>query len=119
MVLAGVGAFLWFHIGHADYYASEGDLRNTWWFATIMAVALGAGNSGGNDAVSVLMESIKGFVPALITLAVVGLVDGLLFQYIVSEAGLDPMGLVRFVAIFVAAGLLTSITMSFAKKSTA
>lgn len=117
MVLAGVAGMAWYYVGMMPYYNMENELSEIWWFATIIAIGMGAGSTGGDDAVSALVDAIKGFVPQLITLAVFAVVSAVIYQLAMTADGINPMGIVHNIATYVAAGVLTSIMMSYLKKS--
>jgi len=109
----GVGAYM---IGTGAYYGMDGTFSDNWWWATIFAVALGAGNNSGDDVVSILKDGVMGAIPMLISLGVFAVVVNLALQLIMGAA-VDAMATVHAVATFVVAALFANIFLGYLKKS--
>lgn len=114
MVMAGIAGAVWVYVGMSDYY----DVGGYWLLATVIAIGMGAGNTDGDDVVSALMGAITGFIPQLISMGVFGAVGSAIHMLMVGSA-FDVMELVHGLAIFVAAGAVTSVMMAYLKKSAA
>lgn len=117
MVVAGIFGVVWYMVGTMPYFGTEGEISDTWTWATIIAIGLGAGNTGGTDVVSILKEGLTGFINKLIAMAVYIAVGYI--AYMAATGAFDPMMILHAVATYVAAGLLTNIFMSYLKKSSA
>ncbi len=120
MVVGAIVAAVWFYTGHATYYSDGGTgMTDDWWYAMIVAVGLGAGSTGGEDVVSIFIESIKGYISTLILFAIISLV-GFGFYSLVFEGAMPPVAMVAKVVIsFVVSGLLTNMTLSYLRKANA
>lgn len=119
MVLGGVFLYLWYWVGMQPHYAEGGGLSDGWWMTTILMLAMGAGNSDGTCAVTTPVNAVKGMIPTMITLIVVYLVTNLMYQLINVGEGYNYMHSIGAVSTVVAAGVLTTITMSYIKKASA
>ena len=85
--------------------------------AAVLALALGAGNSDGDDLISTLMGSITSFIPNLIALTVAVLVSRAIYEGVINEAGFQAMGLVESLSTLLASALLIALTMGCLKKA--
>lgn len=114
MVLAGIFAFLWYWVGYQDFYAgSAGSISDGYLFVTIATVAItGAGAAGTGGLVDVYTAAIRDFVPKLLALIVALLLTRLIYELVINTAGFQAYGLVETLAVTVAAGLLTHLTMT-------
>ena len=118
MLVAGIFGAVWYMVATMGYYGMDGGISDNWTWATIIAIGLGAGNTGGDDAVSILKEGVMGSVNMLIAMAVY-IAIGHLVYYLVSGTSIDVNTIIHGVATYVAAGLLTNVFMSYLKKSIA
>ena len=123
MVMGAIMAVVWFFVGTMAFFAPTegglGGMSTIWWFAMIVAVGLGAGSTGGDDMISIMVEGIKGYVPTMIMLAIFGLVGGLVYVLAVERGTPVPMDMARDVLTFVVGGLLVNMMMSYMKKANA
>ena len=118
VIMAAIMGVVGYYLAHMPYFAAEGGgVANVWWYALIVAVGLGAGNTGGNDAVSILMEGITGYVGTMINLAIFGVVVDLAIGMGLMGGAFDLMGMVNTAATFVVAGLTINLTLSYLKKA--
>lgn len=118
MIVAGVALFGWYWTGYQPYYANEdGGMGTGYIMAAVLALALGAGNSDGDDVISTLIGSIKSFIPNLIALTVAVLVGRAIYEGVASGAGFNAMVLVESVSTLVASAILIALTMSCLKKA--
>ena len=120
MVVGSIVAVVWFYTGNSAYYASGATgMSDSWWYAMILAVGLGAGSTGGDNIMSILVESIKGYVSTLIMLAILAVVGYCLYSLAVMRVMPDPMEGLRVVVTFLVSGLLTNMTLSYLRKANA
>ncbi len=120
MVVGAIIAAGWFYTGQSAYYsAGATGMSDIWWYAMIVAVGLGAGSTGGDDVVSIFVESIKGYIPTMILLAIFPLVGHTVYTLVTTQAVPDVMGLLQVIVTFVVSGLLTNMTLSYLRKANA
>jgi uncharacterized membrane protein YkvI len=120
MVVGAIVAVVWFYTGHSAYYSSgTPDISDTWWYAMVLAVGLGAGSTGGDDVVSIFVESIKGYVSTLILLAIFALVGHSVYVLAVEHTAPDIAELAKVVITVVVSGFLTNMTLSYLRKANA
>jgi len=119
MILAGVFGFGWFHTGLSEHYAtSDGGISAGWYFTTIVAIALGAGESGSaTNPGETIMNGIKSFIPAFIALLVASLISRLIYEVGFNEDGIEVAGFLRTISTVPAASLLIVLTMSCLKQA--
>jgi hypothetical protein len=119
MVLAGVFSFGWFYTGFTEHYATpEGGISAGWYFTTIIALALGAGESGdASNPLETIVNGLKSFIPAFIAIVVAALISRLIYEVGVNEEGFQVSGVLRTLSTVPAASVLTVVTMSCLKKA--
>lgn len=119
ILLGTLMAILWYHVGamEALNMGQESGFSTDWWFATILAVALGAGSTGGNDAVSILVEGVKGYISTLIVLGLLATLGTLIYNFGILGQAFDLTWLGITIATFLLAGLITNLTVSYLKKA--
>ena len=118
MFIAGLAVLAWFMLGYHPYFAeAEGELATRWMLATVLAVGLGAGDTGGVCAITTLKEAIIGFIPQLIVITVAGFVANAVYGLAFGAEAFDIMYAINNAAGYLAAGLMTSIVMSYMKKA--
>ncbi len=118
MFMASLALIAWFMVGHQPYFVGmEGELATRWMLATVLAVGLGAGDTGGVCAMTTLKEAVVGFIPQMIVLAFIGFVGTSVYDLAFGESAYDVMHAVQNAAGYVVAGLITSIMMSYMKKA--
>jgi len=120
MVLGAIVTVVWYYVGNLAYfsYGTPG-LSEAWWLGTVLAVGLGAGSTGGTCAVTVLVESIKGYVSTLILLAIVAFVGHGVYVLVTMQTIADPAMWAKVVLTFVVSGFLTNLMFSYLKKANA
>jgi hypothetical protein len=117
LVMAAVMATVGYYLSHMPYFANAaGETSNAYWYGMIIAVGLGAGSTGGSDAVSILMEGITGYISTMINLAIFGAVVSLAVGMGLMGEAFDITAIVRIAATFVVAGLMTNLILSYLKK---
>lgn len=116
MVMAAIFGVIAYMIGTGAYYGMEGEFSDNWWWATIFAVALGAGKNSGTDVVSILKDGVMGAIPMLISLGVFAVLATVALMLIMGSA-IDAMVIVHAVATFVVAALFANIFLGYLKKS--
>ena len=115
---------IWFILGENTALANMGNLDDDYWMGALIAIALGAGSTGGDDLLSILVEGIKGYVPTMILLAV-GSVVGSVSYLVISGAMAGSIGAMYIKRIIMNVGqLVVSATManlmfSYMKKANA
>lgn len=120
MVVGAIIGAVWFYTGQSAYYSTGATgMSDDWWYAMVLAVGLGAGSTGGNDVVSIFVESIKGYISTLIILAIFSLVGYCLYTLVVMRATPDIAEVVKVVVSFVVSGLLTNMILSYLRKANA
>lgn len=114
MVLAGVFAFGWFHTGFSPHYANPaGGISAGWLFTTIIAIALGAGNSGdAANPFETILNGLKSFIPAFVALLVAALVSRLIFEIGFNPNGFEISGVLNTLSTVAAASVLTVLALS-------
>ena len=114
MVLAGVFSFGWFYTGLSEHYATPGGgISSGWYFSTIIALALGAGESGdASNPLQTIVNGLKSFIPAFIAIVVAALISRLIYEVGVNEEGFQVSGVLRTLSTSPAAIVLTVLTMS-------
>lgn len=117
VVMAAVMASIAYYVGMMPYFAVEGGFSDGWWYAGILAVGLGAGSTGGEDAVSILVEGIKGYIGTMINMAILGAVTNVVITLAVRMAPFDPMAMVNTMATFVVSALMMNLALSYLKKA--
>ena len=119
MVLAGVFAYLWFRTGFSAHYAAEGGgMAAGWYFTTMVALALGAGESGESaNPMETIINGLKSFVPAFIALLAAALVSRLIFEVGFNSEGFQISGLVNTLSTVSAASVIIVLAMSCLRKA--
>jgi hypothetical protein len=119
MVLAGVFSFGWFYTGFSDHYAAAGGgISAGWYFTTIVALALGAGESGNaGNPLETIVNGLKSFIPAFIAIVVAALISRLIYEGGFNEEGFQVSGVLSTLSTAPAASLLTVLTMSCLRKA--
>lgn len=114
MVLAGVFSFGWFHTGFHEHYAAPGGgIAAGWYVTTIIAIALGAGNSGdATNPFETMLNSLKSFIPAFIAILVSALVSRSIFELGFNPNGFHMSGLLHSVSTVTAASVLTVLALA-------
>ena len=114
MVLAGLFAFGWFHTGFSEHYAAPGGgIDASWYFTTIVAIALGAGASGdAANPFETIINGLKSFVPAFVALLVAALVARLVYEAGFNAEGFQLSGFLRTLSSVSAASVMTVLTLS-------
>ncbi len=120
MVVGAIVAVVWFYTGHSAYYAGEANaLSDSWWYAMVLAVGLGAGSTGGDDVVSIFVEGIKGYVSTMIMLAIFILVAHLIYVVGIKGATPEIADVAKAIISVVVSAFLTNMTLSYLKKANA
>lgn len=118
VVLAAVMASVGYYLAGMPYFAAEtGGASDAWWYAGILAVGMGAGSTGGEDAVSILVEGIKGYIGTMINMAILGAVANVVITLAIMQAAFDPMRMVMIAATFVVSALMMNLTLSYLRKA--
>lgn len=118
MVLAGLALYAWYWVGHHAYYATEaGGISTGFLLAGVLVLILGSGSGDGDNPVEVVMGSITGSIPHLISVGAAFVVARAVYEALNMTAGYDFMGLVNSLAVVVASGVLISITMACIRNS--
>ncbi|MBT5384021.1 MAG: hypothetical protein HOL12_03485 [Kordiimonadaceae bacterium] len=114
---------IWFILGENTVLANMGNLDDDYWMGALIAIALGAGSTGGDDLLSILVEGIKGYVPTMILLAVgsiVGTVSYLLITGAMAGAiGMDINRIIMNVGQLVVSATMANLMFSYMKKANA
>ena len=125
-VLTGGGFIclaIWFILGENTVLANMGNLDDDYWMGALIAIALGAGSTGGDDLLSILVEGIKGYVPTMILLAVgsiVGTVSYLLITGAMAGAiGMDINRIIMNVRQLVVSATMANLMFSYMEKANA
>ena len=119
MVLAGVFSFGWFYTGFSDHYAPPGGgMGAGWYFTTMIALALGAGESGNaGNPMETIVNGLKSFIPAFIAIVVASLIARVIYESGFNEDGFQVSGLLSTLSTSMAASLLTVLAMSCLRKA--
>lgn len=119
MVLAGVFAYVWFRTGFAEHYAAPGGgMAAGWYFTTMVALALGAGESGDSaNPLETIVNGLKSFIPAFIAIIVAGLVSRLIYEIGFNADGFQVSGVINTLSTGAAASLITVLVMSCLRKA--
>jgi len=118
MVVGAIVAVVWFYTGHSAYYSGgSADMSDIWWVGMILVIGLGAGSTGGSDVGSIFVESIKGYVPTLILLVIVGIVGHSLYVLVTAHTAPGAADLAKTVIAFVVSGFLTNMMLSYLRKA--
>ena len=114
MVLAGVFGYLWFRTGFSAHYAAPGGgMAAGWYFTTMVALALGAGESGESaNPFETIINGLKSFVPAFIALLVAALVSRVIFEAGFNPEGFQVSGILNTLSTVSAASVIIVIAMS-------
>ncbi|MBT7606094.1 MAG: hypothetical protein HN583_10455 [Kordiimonadaceae bacterium] len=115
---------IWFILGENTALANMGNLDDDYWMGALIAIALGAGSTGGDDLLSILVEGIKGYVPTMILLAVgsvVGTVSYLLITGAMAGAigAMDINRIIMNVGQLVVSATMANLMFSYMKKANA
>ncbi len=117
MVMGGIFVVFWLHLGHMAYFAhGKVGMSLTWDWAMVLAIGLGAGSTGGDDVVSILVEGVKGYITPMILLAIVGLIMAFNHTVIVRGA-VDVDYTIWVTSTMVVSGLFTNIVLSYLRKA--
>ncbi len=119
MVLAGVFSFVWFYTGFSEHYApSGGGMAAGWYFTTMVALALGAGESGNaGNPMETIVNGLKSFIPAFIAIVVASLIARVIYEVGLNEEGFQVSGVLNTLSTTLAASVLTVLTMSCLRKA--
>ncbi len=119
MVLAGVFGYLWFRTGFSAHYAVEGGgMSAGWYFSTMVALALGAGESGESaNPMETIINGLKAFVPAFIALLVAALVSRLIYESLFNPEGFQVSGFLNTLSTVSAASVIIVLVMSCLRKA--
>jgi hypothetical protein len=119
MVLAGVFSFGWFYTGFSDHYAAPGGgMGAGWYFTTMVALALGAGESGNaGNPLETIINGLKSFIPAFIAIVVAALISRAIYEAGFNEDGFQASGMLSALSTSMAASVLTVVTMSCLRKA--
>jgi len=119
MVLAGIFSFGWFYTGFSEHYAPPGGgMGAGWYFTTMVALALGAGESGNaGNPLETIVNGLKSFIPAFIAIVVASLISRLIYEGGFNEEGFQVSGVLSTLSTSTAASLLTVLTMSCLRKA--
>ena len=119
MVLAGVFGFGWYYTGLSEYYATQaGDIAPGYLFTTLVALALGAGESGdASNPVETIINGLKSFIPAFIAILVAALVSRAIYEVGFNDEGFHVSGLLNTLGITTAASVLIVLVMSCLQKA--
>jgi hypothetical protein len=119
MVLGGLFIFAWFYTGYAEHYAtSEGNISAGWYLWTIVALAMGAGDSGeGANPVQSILNGVKAFIPAFIAMIVAGLVTRTIYEALINEEGFQVMGYVDTISTISAVSVVIVLAMTCLKQA--
>jgi len=117
MVMGGIFVVFWLKLGHMAYFAhGQVGMSLTWDWAMVIAIGLGAGSTGGDDVVSILVEGVKGYVTPMILMAILGFILG--FNHTVVVRGAVDVDYTVWVTLtMVVSGLFTNLTMSYLRKA--
>lgn len=119
MILAGVFSFGWFHTGFSSHYAAPGGgIAAGWYVTTIIAIALGAGESGdAANPFETLLNALKSFIPAFIAILVSALVSRAIFETGFNAAGFQLSGMLHSLSTVAAASVLTVLALACLKRA--
>ncbi len=89
-----------------------------WYFTTMIALALGAGESGNaGNPLETIVNGLKSFIPAFIAIVVASLIARLIYEVGLNEEGFQVSGLLNTLSTSMAASLLTVLAMSCLRKA--
>ena len=119
MVLGGLFIFGWFYTGYVEHYANaEGNISAGWYLWTIVAMAMGAGDSGeAGNPVQAIVNGLKAFVPAFIAMLVAGLVSRTLYEALINEQGFQATGYLDTISTISAVAVLVVLVMTCLKQA--
>jgi len=118
VVMAAVMGTIMYYLSHMPYFAdADGNTSNAVWYAWILAVGLGAGNTGGVCAMTIIVEGLKGYVGTMINLAILGVVLSLGVSMVLEGGAFDAMRVVQTAVSFVMAGTMINLMLSYLKKA--
>jgi hypothetical protein len=117
MITAAVMSVLsWFILGLGFFDLGEpGEV--IWIYAVVIAVAVGAGSTGGNDFLSIIEQGIKDYIPTMIMLAIFGFVVSIAYGLIMEGGPVNAIFAVKVAATYAVVGVFTNLTVSFLKKA--
>jgi hypothetical protein len=112
MVLAGVFSFAWFYTGYSEHYAaSGGGMSAGWYFTTMVALALGAGESGdASNPLETIISGLKSFIPAFIAIVVAALISRVIYEAGFNEDGFQVSGMLSTLSTSMASSAITDAT---------
>lgn len=122
IVMGAIMGTLWWFVGDMSYFAAAegeglGGLHYDWWYGAMIAIGLGAGSTGGTDAVSILVEGITGYISTIILLVIFTVVIMVIYMLALQQMAFDAMVIVQTVALIVTSAILTNLTLSYLKKA--
>ena len=114
---------IWFILGENTALSNMGNLDDDYWMGALIAIALGAGSTGGNDLLSILVEGIKGYVPTMILLAVGSIVGTLTWGLITGAmdgaiAAPDVNRIIMNLGQVVVSAAMANVMFSYMRKAT-
>jgi len=118
IVLGAIVAVVWFYTGHSAYYSGGGtNMADSWWFGMLLAIGLGAGSTGGSNIMSIFVESITGYIPTLILLAIMTLVGHSVYILIIHHRLPAVADLAQVIIAIMVSGFLTNMMFSYLRKA--
>jgi hypothetical protein len=119
ITVAALMALLWYYLGRLDFFdiGQDSGFSDDWWFAAILAVALGAGNTGGDNVLLILKEAVVGYIPTMLKLAFFALIGSLVWDIAYLGTGVDVTRLIAVITTFVVSATLVNATASYLKKA--
>jgi len=89
-----------------------------WYFTTMVALALGAGESGdAGNPLETIINGLKSFIPAFIAIVVAALISRVIYEAGFNEDGFQVSGMLSSLSSSMAASVLTVLTMSCLRKA--
>ena len=119
MVLAGVFGYVWFRTGYSAHYAAEGGgMSAGWYFTTMVALGLGAGETGdAGNPIETIINGLKSFIPAFVAILVAGLVSRLIYEAGFNSDGFQVSGILNTISTVAAASVIIVLVMSCLRKA--
>lgn len=118
LVVAAILTAVSYYVGMMPYFAdAAGGLSDGYWFGLILAVGLGAGSTGGDDVVSILVASITEYIPTIINLAIFAVVYNLVWGMGLQGAAFDVNGIIHSILTLVVSALFANAMFSYLRKA--
>lgn len=117
MLLSGLALLAWYWVGSHSYYAQGDDISTGYLLAAVLALAMGAGAGEGENPVEVIIGSITGSLPQIISVGAAFVVSTTVYELVLSAQAFNSMTIVHALAVAVASSFLISITAGCMRNS--